>query len=99
MTRACRRWLIAGLLLTSTLARAGDGRVTAAELRQIRVGQPVSTVTRLLGPPLETPRWSDGSHSRVYLLEQAGQLPERIYIDVDAHGRVVDVQKGEEGDA
>lgn len=100
MKKCFARCLVATLALACGLAVAAPeaGHITEAQLRQVKVGQREEQVLKLLGKPLESPGWMDGSHSRVYLLDQTNQLPQRIYVDVDASGQVLDIQTGAESD-
>ncbi|MDQ7990446.1 MAG: hypothetical protein REI09_12490 [Candidatus Dactylopiibacterium sp.] len=82
--------------LAPAFASASAGAVRPAQIEHLRAGEAETAVLRALGAPLDRPGWMDGSHSLVYAV--AGRPTLRVYVDVDARGRVLDVQYGDDGD-
>lgn len=68
--------------------------LSARDVARLRVGQRSEDVLRQLGPPLEYPRWLDGTRSLVYSVNLPGNPAARLYVDVSEDGRVLDVQYG-----
>lgn len=80
-------------------AAAMAGVVPKKALANLHAGQTEAEVIRRIGKPIERPCWLDGSHSLVYPVSRDGNTTSRLYVDVGANGRVLDIQYGDDGES